>query len=143
MALSVEALLASGRLERIAPDPNAASLRIRRAEQHLATAQMLVGRDNEVAYTALYDAARKAATAHMLARGIRASRSKPGAHEAVGIYLAEIVPDAEGSVGKFQRMRSKRNSAEYRDIVIGEQEIATDLVHAANIVAAVRADLGI
>jgi uncharacterized protein (UPF0332 family) len=143
MTLSVEALLASGRLERITPDPSAASLRIAKAEQHLATAGMLLGRDNEVAYTALYDAARKAATAHMLARGIRASTSKPGAHEAVGIYLAEVVPDTKGSVGKFQRMRSKRNGTEYRDLIVGEQEIATDLVHAANIVAAVRADLGI
>ena len=143
MTLSVEALLVSGRLERIAPDPSTASMRIAKAEQHLATAQMLLGNDNEVAYTALYDAARKAATAHMLARGIRASTSKPGAHEAVGIYLAEVVPDPSGSVGKFQRMRSKRNATEYRDIVVGEQEITSDLVHATNIVAAVRADLGV
>lgn len=143
MALSVKALLASGRLERIAPDRRAASLRIAKAEQHLATAQMLLGRDNEVAYTALYDAARKAATAHMLARGIRASTSRPGAHEAVGIYLAEVVPDPKGSVGKFQRIRSKRNGTEYRDLVVGEQEIASDLVHSTNIVAAVRTDLGI
>lgn len=143
MVPSVEALLDSGRLERVASDRSAASLRIAKAEQHLRTAQMLLGHDNEVAYTALYDGARKAATAHMLARGIRASTSKPGAHEAVGIYLAEIVPDPTGSVGKLQRMRSKRNATEYRDIVVGEQEVAADLVHATNIVAAVRADLGI
>lgn len=115
MALSVEALLASGRLERVAPDRSSALLRIAKAEQHLATAQMLLGKDNEVAYTALYDAARKAASAHMLAGGIRASTSKPGAHEAVGIYLAESVPDPTGSVEKFQRMRTKRNATEYRD----------------------------
>ena len=86
MALSVADLLAAGRLERIAPDLSAALVRIAKAEQHLATAQMLLGRDNEMAYAALYDAARKAATAHMLARGIRASTSKPGAHES-GRYL--------------------------------------------------------
>jgi len=55
MALSVEALLVSGRLERVAPDQSAASLRITKAEQHLATAQMLLGHDNEVAYSALYE----------------------------------------------------------------------------------------
>jgi hypothetical protein len=142
MTRLVEALLVSGRLERIAVDRSAASLRLAKAEQHLATAQMLLGRDNEVAYTALYDAARKAATAHMLARGIRASTSKPGAHEAVGIYLAEMVPDPTGSVGKFQRIRSKRNGTEYRDLIVGDQEIVSDLAHATNIVAAVRADLG-
>lgn len=142
MTRVVEALLVSGRLERIAVDRSAASLRLAKAEQHLATAQMLLGQDNEVAYTALYDAARKAATAHMLARGIRASTSKPGAHEAVGIYLAEMVPDPTGSVGKFQRIRSKRNGTEYRDLIVGDQEIVSDLAHATNIVAAVRADLG-
>jgi uncharacterized protein (UPF0332 family) len=143
MALSVEGLFDAGRLQRVAPDPSAASVRIAKAEQHLVTAKMLLGHDNEVAYTALYDAARKAATAHMLARGIRASTSKPGAHEAVGTYLAEKVPDPKGSVAKFQRMRTKRNASEYRDLVVGEQEVASDLVHATNIVAAVRADLDI
>ena len=34
-------------------------------------------------------------------------------------------------------------TTEYRDLVVGDQEIATDLVHATNIVAAVRADLSI
>jgi len=52
-----------------------------------------------------------------------------------------MVPDPTGSVGKFQRIRSKRNGAECRDLIVGDQEIATDLVHATNIVAAVRADL--
>ena len=37
----------------------------------------------------------KAATAHMLACGIRASTSKP-AHETVVICLGEMVPDATG-----------------------------------------------
>jgi uncharacterized protein (UPF0332 family) len=143
MALSVADLLAAGRLERIAPDRTAALVRIAKAEQHLATAQTLLGHDNEMAYAAVYDAARKAATAHMLARGIRASTNKPAAHEAVGIYLAEVVPDPSGSVGKFQRMRSKRNATEYRDLVVGDQEIASDLIHATNIVAAVKADLGV
>jgi len=143
VALSVADLLASGRLERIAPDRSAALVRIEKAERHLVTAQVLLGHDNEMAYTALYDAARKAATAHMLARGIRASTSRAGAHEAVGIYLAEMVPDPTGSVHKFQRIRSKRNGTEYRDLVVGDQEIASDLAHATDIVAAVRADLGV
>jgi hypothetical protein len=53
------------------------------------------------------------------------------------------VPDPSGSVGKFQRMGSKRNATEYRDLVVGDQEVARDLIHATNIVAAVRADLGV
>lgn len=143
MSLSVGALLISGRLERIAPNRSAALLLIATAERHLVSARMLLGQDNEVAYLALYDAARKAATAHMLARGIRASTSKPGAHEAIGIYLAESVPDPGASVGKFQRLRIKRDATEYRVLAVGEREIASDLVHATNIVAAVRADLKI
>ncbi len=78
MAVSVADLLASGRLERIAPDRAAGLVRIAKAEQHLATSQMLLGHDNEMAYAALYDAARKAATAHMLARGYSCVNQQAG-----------------------------------------------------------------
>lgn len=46
--------------------------------------------DLEIAYVALYDAARKAITAAMLASGIRAA-NRAGAHEAVAIWAAETL----------------------------------------------------
>lgn len=139
-ATTVAVLLAAGRLERVPADAATALARLERAEQHLVTAATLVGQDNEVAYGSLYDAARKAITAHMLAQGLRA-RATGGAHEAVGVYGVERVADPTGSINEFQQLRRRRNRSEYDDAVLGEQDVRTDLAHARNIVAAVRAAL--
>lgn len=140
MPLTIADLLRAGRLERVPADRGTALSRLARADQHLVTAAALVGQDNEVAYGSLYDAARKAVTAHMLAHGLRAT-SKPGAHEAVGAYALEAVPDPTGSVLEFQQLRKRRNRSEYDDIVLGRQDVELDLQHASDIVDAVRAAL--
>lgn len=123
--LSVAELLRSGRLEVVPADRATAAVRLARAEQHLDTAAALIGHDNEVAYGSLYDAARRAVTAHMLANGLRAP-AKPGAHEAVGIYAVIRLTDPSSSV--LQRLR--RNRSEYDDIIVGRQDVETDLQHA-------------
>ena len=101
---------------------------------------MLAETDPAMAYAALYDAARKALTAHMLARGFRAT-SRPGAHETVGLYGAAELADPSGSVARFQAMRLIRNRSEYQDRPVGRQEVENDLRHATAIVTAVRAAL--
>lgn len=133
-------MLAIGRLEQVPADPATAQARLLRADQHLTTAAGLVGIDNDVAYTSLYDAARKAITAHMLAHGLRAP-GKTGAHQAIGDYALERVPDPSGAVADFQRLRKRRNRSEYDDILIGYLDVAADLEVAKRIVAAVRTDL--
>lgn len=138
MPPTVAQLLTAGRLERVPADLAGARARLARAEQHLATAAALIGHDNEVAYGSLYDAARKALTAHMLAHGLRVP-ARPGAHEVVGWYGAERVPDPTGSIHEFQRLRKRRNRSEYDDTVFGDRDVATDLDHARDIVAAVKA----
>ncbi len=80
---SVQQVLDSGRLQEVPADREAALARLQRAVQHLETAQALVGRDNEVAHGSLYDAARKAITAHVLAHGLRAT-ARARAHGASG-----------------------------------------------------------
>ncbi len=137
---TVADLVAAGRLERVPADSPLALQRLGTAEKHLATATGLVGTDNEVAYTTLYDAARKAITAHMLAHGLRA-KATARAHEAVGIYAEERVIDPTGSIRAFQGIRRRRNKSEYEDMSLGEQDVLADLAHTRNIVAAVRADL--
>lgn len=137
---SVADLLAAGRLETVPADRTAAGLRVARAELHLKTAALLLGKDNEVAYGSLYDAARKAVTAHMLANGLRV-RSAQGAHMAVGDYAVERIPDGTGSMHEFQRIRRRRNRSEYDDLVLGTQDVAADLQHAEQIVAAVQASI--
>ena len=76
----------------------------------------------------------------MLANGLRVP-GRAGAHEAVGIYAEERVPDPTGAVGEFQRLRRRRYKSEYEDSVFGNDEVAEALAHARNIVAAVRASL--
>jgi hypothetical protein len=133
-------LLDAGRLEIVPPDRVVAELRLERAAHHLTTAAALIAVDGEVAYTALYDAARKSVTAHMLTHGIRV-RSGAGAHEVVGIYAIERIPDLTGGVAQYQRLRRTRNRSEWNDFVLGRAQIEADLRHATNIVAAVRAAL--
>lgn len=137
---TVQQMVHTGRLEEVPADRAAALVRLQRAVQHLETAQVLLGRDNEVAYGSLYDAARKSITAHMLAHGLRAT-ARARAHEAVGQYAAERVPDPSGSVATFDQLRRRRNRSEYQDAVLGDQDVLTDLAFARGIVDAVSADL--
>ena len=53
MRLSVADLLASGRLEAVPADGSTALMRLHRADQHLTTCALLVGKDNEAAYGSL------------------------------------------------------------------------------------------
>lgn len=71
----------------------------------------------------------------MLALGYRV-RAVAGAHEALGVYAEAMI--ASPSTIEFQRIRRRRNKAEYDDITIGRAELATDLAHAQEIIRAVR-----
>ena len=61
------------------------------------------------------------------------------AHEAVGIYAEVAIADP--STREFQRMRRRRNRAEYNDVAIGRADLAADLAHAEAIIEAVRNSL--
>lgn len=112
----VAALITARRLETVPADIATARQRLERAREKLATATKIASLDVEVAYVTAYDAARIAVTAHMLAAGYRV-RATTGAHEAVGIYAEASI--STPSAREFQRMRRRRNKAEYDDIVIG------------------------
>ena len=55
------------------------------ARRHIASADMIMADDSTLAFTALYDAIRKAIAAHMRLRGYRMTRG-PGAHAKTGEY---------------------------------------------------------
>jgi len=131
----VAALLAAGRLEQVPTDRPSALLRLRRAEEKLGVARQIATIDVEVAYVTAYDATRIAVTAHMLANGYRA-QAIARAHEAVGDYAEAMITSP--SSREFQRMRRRRNKAEYDDIVISRVDLAADLAHAEAIIEAVR-----
>jgi hypothetical protein len=91
---------------------------------------------------ALYDAARKAITAHMQADGYRAT-NRLGAHQAAGLYAEATLGagTAVSDVRAFDRMRRVRNRSEYDQQPITERLLSTDRQHAQQIVATVEAAL--
>ncbi len=133
----VAALLRAHRLESVPADAETAASRIAVARQHLDTAGRLLeeGLDLEIAYTALYDAARKAVTAAMLAAGLRAA-NRTGAHEAVAVWCAEILGPRTAAARRFDALRRRRNRSEYDDLVLGRTDVEADLADAADILAA-------
>jgi hypothetical protein len=139
---TVAELLAAGRIEEVAPDAAGARERLAEAKRHLVSAETLATDDPPLAHVALYDAARKAVTAHMLARGLRVT-NRPGAHEAVGLYALAVfdAPTARLPVERFQTMRRIRNQAEYGHHLLGAQMIESDLTHATELVTIVARSL--
>jgi hypothetical protein len=132
--VTIEELLAGRRLERVAPDSAAARERLEGARRHLRSSELVAEQDPDAAYALLYDAARKAVAAHMLAAGLRA-RNAPGAHEATARYAALAVDDPASA--ELDRMRRFRNRIEYGATHFSRDQVAHDLERAQAIVDAV------
>lgn len=131
-------LLKEGRIERVEPDPESARLRLKEAERHLHSARAIAEDDPEGAYALLYDAARKAISAHMLANGFRPKKGE-GAHFITGLYAVDAFADPKDreSIQSFEYMRRTRNKAEYATWHVGAQRVQKDLKHAQGIIRAV------
>lgn len=133
--MSVTSLIAARRLERVPADMDAALRRFDAAERHILSAEAIVDEDPDGAYAMLWDGARKAVTAHMLAVGLRA-RNAPGAHAAVAEYALTEIPAPEAS--ELDRMRRFRNRIEYGSTSFTPRQVRHDLAHARAVVAAVQ-----
>ncbi|MGW0759532.1 hypothetical protein ACWD1Y_24170 [Streptomyces sp. NPDC002814] len=70
---TIDALLGSGRLERVPASRQAAEAELVRARVHVGSARQLAARDPEGAYTLAYDAARRALAAVLQNQGLRAT----------------------------------------------------------------------
>lgn len=141
---ALDDLLREKRVERVARDAARAEAKLEEAERHLRSSQAIASDDPEGAYALLYDAARKAVDAHMAANGFRASKSRPGAHEATALYAAEVIRGAYAADARaLNRMRRQRNRAEYGAWHIAASRLQQDHRHAERIVEAVRNQLGL
>lgn len=104
-------MLASRRLERVAVNRDYAVTVIEMAKQHVRTAEALAGSDDQaMAFTAAYDAARKALVAVLATKGLRV-RPVGGAHRNTGVAAAEFIENA--ALEEFEWMRQVRNATEY------------------------------
>jgi hypothetical protein len=137
---SVASLLRDGRIETVPADVPAGWARLEESKIHLNSSSALAKSDPTMAYVVLYDAARKAVTALMLATGYRAT-NRPGAHQAVALYAQAVLTGAPTlpHVRAFDRMRQVRNRSEYEHQPITDLLLTADLAHATGIVAAVEA----
>lgn len=132
-------MLANRRLERVAVNRDHALGVLDMAERHVRTAEVLAGTDDHaMAFTAAYDAVRKALAAVLAAEGLRV-RPAGGAHRNAGIAAAEFIDDA--SLDEFDWMRQVRNATEYPD---DDRPTATkqDVVEAISAASAIVAVCG-
>lgn len=109
---TIDDMLAKGSLERVPPSRTQADATLAQARRHLAAAGTICFADPVGGYQLMYDAARKALTAVLENQGLRPTRA--GGHIAVlDAVRAQLDPPLGGVLRPFDRMRRRRNEAEY------------------------------
>ena len=108
----VDALIARGLVEKVAPSREHADRLLAQARRHLANAQGAAAKDPEGAYGTLYDAGRKALWAVLANQGLRPTTR--GGHLAVyDTVRAQLDPPMGAQLRPFDRMRRRRHEVEY------------------------------
>jgi hypothetical protein len=133
---TVDGMIARGELERVPPSRAQADLLISQAHQHLRSGQAIVEFDAIGAYQLLYDAARKSLHAVLENQGLRAT-SRGGHIAVLDAVSAQLDPPLGGILRPFDRMRRRRNQAEYPAAgqpVFGPEEVGRDLPKVQEIV---------
>ncbi|MFC5835591.1 HEPN domain-containing protein [Nonomuraea insulae] len=109
---ALEGMLGRGELEKVSASRAQADDLLNQAERHVATARLAMESDPIGAYQLLYDAARKSLGAILENQGLRASSR--GGHIAVyEAVVSQLDPPLGKSLRPFDRMRRRRNEAEY------------------------------
>lgn len=108
----VDELLAKRHLDQVPANTEHADRLLGQARRHVASAITLRESDIELAFTAAYDAARKALTAVLAIQGLRPTSA--GGH--LSVYyssLAQFEPPMGKTIKPFDWMRRTRNDTEY------------------------------
>ena len=124
----IEQLLADGDLDRVQPSGDLTDRLLDEAAAHIDTAHSAIDDDPTGALQIGYDAARKAAIALLAAQGLRGTTD--GGHRAIA---AAAAAQFDGTFDRLERMRRRRNAAEYPDIDTPEvtEDDARDAIDAA------------
>ena len=126
----------NGLIEKVEPDPTAASGWLEDAGRHLDAAGKISELDPSGAYVLAYDAARKSLAAALLMSGYRVL-SRPGSHQALAQFAESIADKVdEPALKRFDRLRRNRNRSEYGSKSFGEIEVAEAIATAQAIHAA-------
>lgn len=109
---TIDELLARRHLERVPANDEHAGRLLEQARRHVVSARALCYADPELAFTAAYDAARKALTALLAVQGLRPTSA--GGHLCVyQASLAQFDPPLGRKIKPFDWMRRTRNDTEY------------------------------
>ena len=105
-------MVADGELQRVPASRAQADRLLTQARAHLTSATKVREDDPNGGYALAYDAARKALTAILENQGLRPTTR--GGHLAVlEAVRAQLDPPVSRPLRRFNRMRSRRNDAEY------------------------------
>lgn len=132
---TIEDMLTRRHLERVPANPGDAQHLLERAATHLETAAHMADSDPEIAYDALYAAARKALTAVLRQQGLRPTRA--GGHEAViEAAFAQLDPPAGPALRPYRRLKRTRSKGDYEaeEGVVHADDVRADLPAARRIV---------
>lgn len=133
---AIDGMLARGELERVPASRDQADLLIAQAQRHLKSAEAIVAGDPVGAYQLLYDAARKALGAVLENQGLRVT-SRGGHIAVIDAMTAQLDPPLGGVLRPFDRMRRRRNEAEYPSQnrpSISAEDVGRDVVKVLQIV---------
>ncbi|MDR0346452.1 MAG: HEPN domain-containing protein [Nocardiopsaceae bacterium] len=109
---TIEEMLANGELQRVPASRQQADRLLAQARHHLASAASVRAEDPAGGYSLAYDAARKALAAVLVNQGLRPTNR--GGHLAtVEAVRAQLDPPMGSILRRFNRMRTRRNEAEY------------------------------
>jgi len=109
---SLDEMIRRGELERVPASRDHADVLLGQARQHLNSARAIAAVDPVGGYQLLYDAARKALAAVLENQGLRATSR--GGHIAVrDAVTAQLDPPLGAVLRPFDRLRRRRNQAEY------------------------------
>lgn len=109
---AIDGMLGRGEVERVRPSRDHAELLLGQARTHVIAAKLIASIDPIGGYQLLYDAARKALTAVLENQGLRPTSR--GGHIAVyDAVAAQLEPPLGKTLRPFDRMRRRRNDAEY------------------------------
>ncbi|CAN5753161.1 hypothetical protein BH23ACT10_BH23ACT10_13450 [soil metagenome] len=107
----IEQLLANGDLDRVQPSGDLTERLLGEAAAHIDTAHASIDDDPTGALQIGYDAARKTAIALLAAQGLRGTTD--GGHRTIA---AAAAAQFDGTFGRLERMRRRRNAAQYPDV---------------------------
>lgn len=135
-------LLGEKKIRMVSPDPETARAELEIARRHIVSAERIVDDDATLAFTALYDAIRKAIVGHMRSRGYRVTRG-PGAHAKTGEYALAALDHLgiASHLDEFDTLRDLRNQSEYEALSVHAEVAREALEHATAIVDAITRDL--